>query len=61
VKVREGENFEHALRRFKQSCEKFGILSEIRRREFYEKPSVSRKKKALAARRRSLKKVRRGI
>ena len=59
VKIREGEHFEQALRRFKKSCEKFGVLSEIKKREFYEKPSVSKKKKALNARRRSLKKTRR--
>ncbi|MDE0518375.1 MAG: 30S ribosomal protein S21 [Oligoflexia bacterium] len=60
IKIREGEHFEQALRRFKKSCEKFGILSEIKKREFYEKPSVSKKKKALNARRRLLKKTRRG-
>jgi small subunit ribosomal protein S21 len=59
VKVREGESFESALRRFKKQCEKAGILSEIRRREHYEKPSVKKKKKALAARKRMLKKMRR--
>ena len=58
IKIREGEHFEQALRRFKKSCEKFGILSEIKKREFYEKPSISRKKKAINARRRSLKKTR---
>ena len=59
IRVRDGENFEQAIRRFKKSCEKFGILAEIKKREYYEKPSVSRKKKSLSARRRSLKKVRR--
>jgi small subunit ribosomal protein S21 len=58
VKVREGESFESALRRFKKQCEKAGILSEIRKREHYEKPSVKKKKKALAARKRMLKKLR---
>ncbi len=57
VRIREGESVEHALRRFKKLCEKFGVLSEIKRREFYEKPSVFRKKKTLSARRRSLKKT----
>ena len=56
IKIREGENFEQALRRFKKSCEKFGVFSEIKKREFYEKPSVYKKKKSLIARRRSLKK-----
>lgn len=58
VKVREGESFESALRRFKKQCEKAGILSEIRKREHYEKPSVKKKKKALAARKRMIKKMR---
>ena len=56
VKIREGENFDIALRRFKKACERFGILSEIKKREFYEKPSVCRKKKAISARKRLLKK-----
>jgi small subunit ribosomal protein S21 len=59
VRLKEGESFEGALRRFKKQCEKAGILSEIRKREHYEKPSVKRKKKALAARKRSGKKGRR--
>lgn len=59
VRVREGESFESALKRFKKQCEKSGILSEIRKREHYEKPSVRKKKKALAARKRALKKMRR--
>jgi small subunit ribosomal protein S21 len=45
VKVRENEPFDIALRRFKRSCEKAGILSEVRRREFYEKPTAVRKRK----------------
>jgi small subunit ribosomal protein S21 len=49
VKVRENEPFEFALRRFKRSCEKAGILAETRRREFYEKPTQMRKRKAAAA------------
>ncbi len=60
VKVRDGESFEGALKRFKKQCEKAGILSEIRKREHYEKPSVRRKKKALAAKKRALKKIRKG-
>ncbi|HLD73818.1 MAG TPA: 30S ribosomal protein S21 [Bdellovibrionota bacterium] len=56
VRVREGESFESALRRFKKQCEKAGILSEVRKREHYEKPSVRKKKKAIAAIKRSLKK-----
>jgi len=58
VRINEGESFENALKRFKKLCEKAGILSEIRKREFYEKPSVKKKKKALMARKRALKKTR---
>ncbi|MFB3075018.1 MAG: 30S ribosomal protein S21 [Candidatus Methylomirabilales bacterium] len=58
VIVREDENFEGALRRFKKQVEKAGVLSEMRRREHYEKPSVRRKKKALAVRKKLLKKMR---
>jgi len=56
LKVKDTENYEGALRRFKKQCEKAGILSEIRRREFYEKPSIRKKKKSIAARKRSVKK-----
>ena len=57
VKVREGESFEGAFRKFKKLCEKTGILSELRKREHFEKPSVSRKKKSAAARKRLQKKI----
>ncbi len=50
VKVGRNESFDSALRRFKKQCARTGILSEIRRREHYEKPSVRRKKKSEAAR-----------
>jgi len=53
IRVRETEPFENALRRFKKQCEKIGILSEIRRREHYEKPSVRKKKKMIAARKKT--------
>lgn len=59
VRVKEGESFEQALRRFKKQCEKAGIYSEIRRRAHYEKPSVRRKRKMLAARKKMLKSLRR--
>jgi small subunit ribosomal protein S21 len=49
VKVRENEPFDFALRRFKRACEKAGTLAEIHRREFYEKPTQVRKRKAAAA------------
>jgi len=58
VVVKEDESFESALRRFKKQCEKAGVLSELRRREHYEKPSVRRKKKTLAARKKALKRIR---
>ena len=59
VKVKDNEPFDVALRRFKRSCEKAGILAEIRRREFYEKPTSERKRKAAAAVKRHLKKLQR--
>jgi small subunit ribosomal protein S21 len=59
VHVREGESFEHALKRFKKKCEREGVLSEIRKRAYYDKPSVRKRKKAAAARKRALKKLRR--
>ena len=45
VRIREGEAFEGALRRFKKQCEKAGILSDVRKKEHYEKPSIRLKKK----------------
>jgi len=59
VRVKENEPFDVALRRFKRSCEKAGVLSEVRRREFYEKPTSVRKRKAAAAVKRHLKKLQR--
>ncbi|MFH1017869.1 MAG: 30S ribosomal protein S21 [Pseudomonadota bacterium] len=56
VRIREGESFESALRRFKKMCEKAGILSELRKREHYEKPSVRKKRKAMMAKKRAQKK-----
>ena len=58
VRVRESDSFENALKRFKKQCEKEGILSEVKKREHYEKPSVKRKNKAIAARKKALKKFR---
>ncbi len=57
VKVRDSEPFDIALRRFKRSCEKAGVLAEVRRREFYEKPTAVRKRKAAAAVKRHAKKL----
>lgn len=59
VKLRENEPFDIALRRFKRSCEKAGILADVRKREFYEKPTWIRKRKAAAAVKRHAKKVQR--
>jgi small subunit ribosomal protein S21 len=59
LKIKENEPFDVALRRFKRSCEKAGVLAEVRRREFYEKPTWVRKRKAAAAVKRHLKKVQR--
>jgi len=58
VKIKEGETFEAAMRRFKKQCEKAGILSELRKREHYEKPSVKKKRKSISARKRAQKKYR---
>ncbi|KAF0220561.1 MAG: small subunit ribosomal protein [Geobacteraceae bacterium] len=58
IKVKETESFELVLKKFKKQCEKAGILSEVRKREHFEKPSIKRKKKAIAARKRALKKQR---
>ncbi len=51
IKVGENESLENALRRFKKQCAKSGVISEVRKREHYEKPSVKRKNKSEAARR----------
>jgi small subunit ribosomal protein S21 len=57
VRVKENEPIESAIRRFKKQCEKAGILAELRKREHYEKPSVRRKKKQLAAKKRALRRA----
>ena len=57
IKVREDESLENALRRFKRKCEKSGVLTEIKKRQHYEKPSVRKKRKALAARKKLLKRL----
>lgn len=55
VKVGENESVESAIKRFKRKCQKDGIIGDIRKKEFYEKPSVRRKKKAENARKRNIK------
>ncbi|MCL2223948.1 MAG: 30S ribosomal protein S21 [Defluviitaleaceae bacterium] len=52
VVIKDNETLDNALRRFKRSCQKAGIMGEIRKREHYDKPSVKRKKKSEAARKR---------
>ena len=52
VRIRDNESLENALRRFKRMTARSGVLAEVRKREHYEKPSVKRKKKAEAARKR---------
>ena len=52
VRVRENESLESALKRFKRQCQRAGVIQEVRKREHYEKPSVKRKKKSEAARKR---------
>ena len=59
IRVKDGESPESAFKRFKKATEKAGILSELRKREHYEKPSV-RKKKMMAAKKRAVKKFRKG-
>ena len=52
VRLKENESLESALRRFKKQCARSGVIAEVRKREAYEKPSVKRKKKSEAARKR---------
>ncbi|WP_111640994.1 30S ribosomal protein S21 [Marinimicrobium alkaliphilum] len=59
VKIKDNEPFDVALRRFKRSCEKAGILAEVRGREFYEKPTSVRKRERAAAVKRHAKKLQR--
>jgi len=55
IRVKEGESLDSALRRFKRSVARSGVLTDLRKREHYEKPSVKRKKKSEAARKRKYK------
>ena len=52
IRIKDNESLDSALRRFKKSCAKSGVIAEVRKREAYEKPSVRRKKKSEAARKR---------
>ena len=55
IRIKDNESLESALRRFKRQCAKSGVLAEVRKREHYEKPSVTRKKKSESARKRKFK------
>jgi len=57
VRIKDNEPFEMALRRFRRSCEKAGVFTEMRRREHYEKPTEIRKRKAAAAKKREQRKL----
>ena len=57
VRIREGEPFDIILRKFRRSCEKAGVFTEVRRRESYEKPTTVRKRKTAAAKKREMKRV----
>ena len=61
IRIKENESFENALRRFKKRAEKPGVLSEVRKREHYKNTSIKRKKKALAAQKRAMKRMRKTI
>ena len=60
IKLKENESFDSGLRRFKRSCDRAGVISEVRKREFYEKPTSVRKRKAAAAVKRQAKRSRAG-
>ena len=55
IRVKENESLDSALRRFKRQCARTGVIAEVKKREHYEKPSVKRKKKSEAARKRKFK------
>ncbi len=57
VYIREEESFEGAMRRFKRKCEKSGILTELKKRQHFEKPSVKRKRKEAQASKKMLRKL----
>jgi small subunit ribosomal protein S21 len=58
IRVKEGESFESALRRFKKKCEKAGVLSDLRKHQHFEKPSERRKRKENASRRKVVSRTR---
>lgn len=58
IRLRENESIEEALRRFKRQCERDGVMQEIKKREYYESPSVRRKKKMQEAKRKQRRRMR---
>lgn len=58
MKVKDTQSFESALKVFKKQCEREGILSELKKREYYDKPSIKKKKKIIAARKKAAKRTR---
>ena len=61
IRVKENESFDIAIRRFRRACERAGVLTDVRRHEFYEKPTSVRKRKAAAAIKRNAKKNRQNL
>ena len=61
IKIKETESFDVGLRKFRRACERAGVVNEIRKREFYEKPTSVRKRKAAAAVKRQAKRSRAGM
>jgi small subunit ribosomal protein S21 len=61
IRVKEGEPFEKALRRFTKTCEKAGIMSDIRKHQHFEKPSAKRKRKLNAAKRKNQKRMQQNV
>ena len=57
IKIKETESFDVGLRKFRRACERAGVVNEIRKLEFYEKPTEERKRKAAAALKRNYKRV----
>ena len=55
IRIKDNENIDSALRRFKRQCQRADIVSQVKKREQYDKPSVKRKKKSEAARKRKFK------
>jgi small subunit ribosomal protein S21 len=58
IKIKEHEPFDVAIRRFKRACEKAGVMSTLRKKEFYEKPTAKRKRKLAASKKRNTKRIR---